>query len=134
MMICYKDTIKPVKSTTKEIERSGVYKKLLPFFSVSVATPLLVAFFFYNDALVTVTNNFAIYWEQVLELANSQKSLILMLIIIMNAIGAVCSGRIGDTFGIKKTLIGALISRIIVLPLFALTSRIEVVTILVLIL
>ena len=124
MMIFFKDTAKTVTTGIKKIERNHFYKKLIPFFSVSLAAPLLVAFFFYNDALVTVTNNLSIYLENVFEIPNNQKSIILMLIVLMNAVGALLSGWIGDKIGIKKTLIGVLIAWIIALPIVAITASI----------
>ena len=36
-------------------------KNLVSFLTVSAATPMLVAFFFFNDALLTITNNYSIY-------------------------------------------------------------------------
>jgi hypothetical protein len=66
MMIFFKDTKKKLTTSSTFLERGSFYKKVIPFFAFSVSTPLLVAFFFYNDALVTITNNFAIYWERVL--------------------------------------------------------------------
>ncbi|KAA3621547.1 MAG: MFS transporter [Bacteroidetes bacterium] len=105
---------------------TGFYKKLIPFFSLSMATPLLVAFFFYNDALVTVTNNYSIYMQQVFGIPDSQKSLLLMLIVVMNAAGGLLSGWLGDKYGIEKTLKMVLVFWIIALPAIALTSSITI--------
>jgi len=122
-MILYKENTKKVLIKS-EIKGLGMfYKKLIPFFSMSVAAPLLFAFFFYNDALVTVTNNYSIYMQKVFSIPDSQKSLILMLIVVMNAIGGLLSGWIGDKIGIKKTLHIVLIFWIIALPVIALTSN-----------
>lgn len=122
-MIFYKENTKKVL-VKSEIKGLGLfYKKLIPFFSLSIAAPLLFAFFFYNDALVTVTNNYSIYMQKVFSIPDSQKSLLLMLIVVMNAVGALLSGWIGDKIGIKKTLHLVLLFWIIALPIIAITSN-----------
>jgi UMF1 family MFS transporter len=126
MMIFFKDKKTETTTAIKKVERNHFYKKLIPFFSVSVAAPLLVAFFFYNDALVTVTNNLSIYLENVFEISNTKKSIILMVIVVMNAIGALLSGWIGDKIGIRKTLTGVLIAWIVALPIVAITANITI--------
>ena len=130
LMIFYKETPKTTKhnkETVKaKIEFSSFYKNLIPFFSVSIATPLLLAFFFYNDALVTVTNNYSIYMQEVFIISDDKKSLVLMLIVVMNAVGALLSGWIGDKIGLKKTLQIVLWLWIFALPLIAVLSHLIV--------
>lgn len=125
-MIFYKEDSKKIVSK-RELKGLGqFYKKLIPFFSFSIAAPLLLAFFFYNDALVTVTNNYSIYMQKVFNIPDSQKSLILMLIVVMNALGGLISGWIGDKIGIKKTLFIVLLFWIAALPIIAITSNMYV--------
>ncbi|HLB41308.1 MAG TPA: hypothetical protein VJN02_00395, partial [Gammaproteobacteria bacterium] len=52
---------------TSEIqdETQAFIRKMIAFFAASAATPMLVAFFFFNDALLTVSNNYSIYLERV---------------------------------------------------------------------
>jgi MFS transporter, UMF1 family len=96
-------------------------KRLISFFAVSASAPLLLAFFLYNDALVTVTNNYSIYMERVFRLPDSQKSILLLLIVIMNGAGAITAGWVGDRIGILKTLKLVLLAWVICLPIISLT-------------
>ena len=121
MMIRYKDTTKTLttEKTHPPFTYRQFFKRLSGFFALSISAPLLIAFFFYQDALVTITNNFSIYLSNILTVENSQITMLFMLLTVMNGVGALLSGRIGDKIWIKKTLIGVLISRIIILPLLA---------------
>jgi UMF1 family MFS transporter len=126
MMIFYVENPKNIITKNENIGFGQFYKKLIPFFSFSIATPLLIAFFFYNDALVTVTNNYSIYMQKVFNIPDSEKSLILMIIVVMNGFGGLLSGWIGDKIGIYKTLKLVLLIWIIALPIIALTSNLSV--------
>jgi MFS transporter, UMF1 family len=101
-------------------------KQLIRFFALSAAAPLLVAFFFYNDALVTVTNNYSIYMQRVLAVPDSTKSILLMAIVAMNAIGAILAGWIGDKIGALKTLKFVLAGWFVILPIVAYTDSFAV--------
>ncbi len=127
MMIFYKeDRSADRKMMTSSIrtESKIIYKRLIAFFAASVAAPLLYAFFFYNDALVTVTNNYSIYMQRVFSIPDSTKSVILMVIVVMNAIGGILSGWIGDKIGIYRTLKLTLVGWIIALPIIAITPHV----------
>src|SRR3989344_7796282 len=61
MMIFFKEsakTINEVNTSLIQNETKTSIKKMIAFFAVSAATPMLVAFFFFNDALLTVSNNY----------------------------------------------------------------------------
>ncbi|MBK7689562.1 MAG: MFS transporter [Bacteroidetes bacterium] len=122
-MVFYKENPREGIPTKERVKVSDFYKRLIPFFSLSIATPLLFAFFFYNDALVTVTNNYSIYMQKVFEIPDSKKSLLLMLIVVMNAFGGLFSGWLGDKIGLEKTLKTILIFWVIALPIIAITSN-----------
>lgn len=122
-MLFYKENPRDEVPENKREKANNFYKKLIPFFSLSIATPLLFAFFFYNDALVTVTNNYSIYMQKVFEIPDSKKSLLLMLIVVMNAFGGLISGWLGDKVGLEKTLKTVLFFWIIALPIIATTSN-----------
>jgi UMF1 family MFS transporter len=57
-----------------------------------------------------------------------------MGIIVMNGIGGLCSGRVGDKIGIKQTLLLALLVWMIALPLLAISSSLIMVIIIALVL
>ncbi|MBP6855579.1 MAG: MFS transporter [Candidatus Pacebacteria bacterium] len=97
----------------------GALKKMITFFALSAATPMLVAFFFFNDALLTVSNNYSIFLERVFQTPDKIKSILLLAILVTSAIGSVVAGWLGDKIGALKTLRLILIGWIILLPLIA---------------
>lgn len=129
MMIFYRenrDKNPEVTILTAVKESSVFWQKLIPFFATSISAPLLISFFFYNDALVTVTNNYTIYLQRVIGVPDSTKSLLLMAIVVMNAIGAISFGWIGDKIGSLKTIKIILVFWVIVLPVIAYTNSLTV--------
>jgi MFS-type transporter involved in bile tolerance (Atg22 family) len=80
---------------------------------------MLVSFFFFNDAVITATNNYSIYMERVFAVPDKTKSLLLMAILVMSAIGGIVVGWMGDKIGILKTLKLTLLGWIIALPAVA---------------
>lgn len=95
------------------------FKKMIKFFSLSVAIPILVAYFFFNDAMITVSNNYSIYIERVFSVPDTSKNILLMSVLFMSAIGGIVSGWIADRIGPVKTLLGILFGWVILLPLIA---------------
>ncbi|MDP9249278.1 MAG: MFS transporter [bacterium] len=129
MMIYFKDSkprIKKIESDELKNETKTYFKKMIAFFAISVAAPLLVSFFFFSDALLTITNNYPIFMERVFSISDTKKSILLMSILIMSALGALVCGWLGDKFGNKKILKYILLCWIILLPLvgFAPTFKI----------
>jgi UMF1 family MFS transporter len=132
MMVLFKESRSPGSNSNttnirNEIKHFG--KKMKTFFSLSVATPMLVAFFFFNDALVTVSNNHAIFLERVFQLPDSSKSFILLGVLVMSAIGSIVMGWIGDKIGLLKALKIILLSWIILLPLLAVSPTVLMVSV-----
>lgn len=82
-----------------------------------------LAYFFFNDAVLTAGNNFPIYMEKVFGTDDTVKSYILLGILITSALGCLISGWIGDKIGLKKTLIGILLGWIVILPLMAVANN-----------
>ena len=83
----------------------------------------LLAFFFFNDAILTAANNFPIYLERVFNVSDNTKSMLLLGILATSAIGAFCSGWVADKIGLKKTLVIVLGSWVVILPALGLTSN-----------
>lgn len=122
MMIYFIDS-KPKKNRLdikilKEGEKE-YFGKMAAFFSISIAVPMLVSFFFFNDALITITNNYAIYMERVFSVSDDIKNYLLLAVLLMSAIGGVISGWIADKIGALKTLKFILVGWIILIPLIA---------------
>ena len=125
MMIYFKESkIKERVNFSKIKEETKIFtKKFFAFFALSAATPMLVAFFFFNDALVTLSNNYPIYMERVFAVPDNTKSLLLMLILGMAAIGAIIGGKMGDKFGNLKVLKFILFCWIIAIPITAIAPN-----------
>lgn len=125
MMIYFNDSRPKASSLNLAILKEGekeYFKKMAIFFSVSVAVPMLISFFFFNDALVTVTNNFSIYMERVFGVSDNIKNYLLLAILLMSAIWWVISGWVADRIGALKTLKAILIGWVILIPLVATAS------------
>lgn len=126
MMIFFKESKKlAAEIVPAKVEReTKIYvKKMFAFFAASAATPMLVAFFFFNDALLTVSNNYSIYLERVFHVPDTAKSILLLAILIMSAIGSVIAGWLGDKIGALKTLKLIVIGWIIALPVLSLAPN-----------
>lgn len=130
MMVFYKEngSRDPNARFSTVMADANVFRKLIPFFAASIAAPLLFAFFFYNDALVTVTNNYSIYMQRVFGIPDSTKSILLLAIVVMNGIGALFAGWIGDRIGALKTLKYTLVGWSVALPIIAFTNNLKVFT------
>ena len=126
MMIFYKETKKEDITNLNNIAvKKLIFTKrtILTFFSISVATPMLVAFFFFNDALITVSNNYSIYLERVFQMPDSTKSILLAIVLSMSAFGGIVGGWLGDKIGALRTLKFNLAGWIILLPLVAIAQN-----------
>ncbi len=77
----------------------------------------LLSFFFFNDAILTLSNNFPIYLEQVFGVADSTKAILLMGILMTSAVGGLLGGWIADHKGLKKTLLTILVMWTFLLPI-----------------
>ncbi len=82
----------------------------------------LLAYFFFNDAIITSQNNFPIYVQRVFSTSDSMKSMLLIGILMTSVLGAFLSGLVADKIGLKKTLSIILGSWVIILPLMGITS------------
>jgi len=98
-------------------------KDLLKYPSVGM---FLLAFFFFNDAIITAANNFPIYIENVFSVSDKIKSFLLMGILITSAIGAFITGFLSDKIGLKKSLMCILGSWVVIFPVIAMTYNFTV--------
>jgi len=119
MLIFFKEPHKEkqLSSYSKEIRQSLLDTKAL--FKISGVFAFLVAYFFFNDAILTAANNFSIFLEQVWKVPDITKTYILLGILITSAIGGLISGLVADKIGHKKTLVFILFGWIIILPFIA---------------
>jgi UMF1 family MFS transporter len=88
-------------------------KKLFLFPGIAL---FMCAYFLFNDAILTTSNNFPIFLEQVWGLSDVTKTYLLLCILITSGIGGLASGFIADRFGYKNTLLCIVGGWIIILP------------------
>lgn len=85
----------------------------------------LIAFFLFQDAIITASNNFPIYLQNVFWVSDKVKSFILIWILITSAIWALVSWFVSDKIWTKKSLIIIIIWFIIIFPVLWLTSNLK---------
>lgn len=125
MMIYFVDSKPKENKLNIKVLKEGeqeYLRKMKIFFSLSIAVPMLVSFFFFNDALITISNNYAIYMERVFSVSDNIKNYLLLAVLLMSATGGIISGWVADKIGTLKTLKFILIGWIILIPLIA-TSK-----------
>jgi UMF1 family MFS transporter len=83
----------------------------------------LLSYFFFNDAIITASNNFPIFLENVFAVPDRTKSAILVGILATSVIGALCSGWVTDKIGLKKTLQVVIGGWIVLFPILALVHN-----------
>lgn len=120
---------KVLKLKDFSVETKSFYKKFVIFISVSAAVPMLFAFFFFNDALVTVSNNYSIYLEKVFNINDNFKNIIMMAVLIMGAFGGFIFGYISSKIGNLKSLKIILGSWIILLPLLGILKSVPTIVV-----
>jgi len=112
--------LKDQNPQTVKIDLKQEYKNYFASFWRLVKSPgvglFLLAFFFFNDAILTAENNFPIYMEQVFHVSDKVKSLLLGGILITSVFGALLAGYLSDKKGLKKTLVAILIIWAIIFP------------------
>lgn len=117
---------KQEKADNKIILREE-YKNYWSQFKELIKSPsmgmFLLAYFFFNDAILTASNNFPIYLQNVFAVSDSTKSMLLVGILATSAVGAFSSGWVADKIGLKKSLMIVLGSWVALFPLFGLTSN-----------
>ncbi len=122
MMISFIDSKPKNNKFSIKVLREGekeYVKKMIAFFSISIAVPMLIAFFFFNDGFITISNNYPIYMERVFGAPDNIKNYLLLAILFMGGIGGIVSGWVADKIGELKTLKVTLICWIILIPLLA---------------
>jgi UMF1 family MFS transporter len=118
------------ENTTREkvpINIKQEYKEVTTSFKSLISAPGLgvffMAYFFFNDALITASNNFPIYLEKVFSVSDSIKTYLLILIMITSAVGSVLGGWVTDKIEHKKSLIGVLAGWLVTYVLMIITPN-----------
>ncbi len=127
VLLFLKDTVRP-KEVAINIKQE--YKTYLATFKHFIKLPgvarYLLAFFFFNDAMLTVVNNFSIYLDQVFHVSDKIKSLVGVAIFATAALGGLLGGWASDKVGLKRTLVFILISWIIIFPVLGMLNNFAV--------
>jgi UMF1 family MFS transporter len=109
-----------VESRDEETQFALSIKELIhktkQLFTVPGVGLFILAYFFFNDAILTASNNFPIFMQQVWGVSDTTKTYILLGIILTSAIGGLVSGFVADTFGHKRTLFYILVGWVFILP------------------
>ena len=123
MLFLFKE---PKKESEKLLFKNGIREMITEtklLFSASSVGLFLLAYFLFNDAILTASNNFPIFLEQVWGVSDTIKTYILLGILITSAIGGTLSGYIADKCGHKRTLLFILSGWVILLPLIGLATN-----------
>jgi UMF1 family MFS transporter len=130
LLITFRDVNrKNVKISIKE-EYRGVWKGFVDLIKTPSIGRFFLAYFFFNDAVLTASNNFPIYLERVFGVNDTLKSYILLGILITSAISSPLSGWIADKIGLRKTLLWILAGWVVIFPLMAFAPSLAVLFIL----
>ena len=103
-------------------EYTNVWKSFQNLWNTPNLARFFVAYFFFNDAVLTTANNFPIYMDKVFGVDDSIKSYVLLGVLVTSAISSPLSGWIADRIGFKKTLMGILAGWIVIFPILAFTQ------------
>ena len=90
----------------------------------------LLAYFFFNDAILTVSNNFPIYLQNVFGVSDKLKTILLGGALLTSIIGAVSSGFIIDKIGLKKSLLIVIGVWVVFIPVLGLNTNFKLFTVL----
>jgi UMF1 family MFS transporter len=119
LLITFRDKNKKVVKINLKEEYRGVWNGFVKLIKTPSIGRFFLAYFFFNDAVLTASNNFPIYLERVFSASDTFKSYILLGILITSAISSPVSGWIADKIGLRKTLLWILGGWIIIFPLMA---------------
>lgn len=122
MLFLFKEPKKPRKKLQLVLRLKEMITETKLLFSLSSVSLFLLSYFLFNDAIMTISNNFPIFIEQVWGVSDTIKTYILLGVLISSAIGGVVSGFIADKFGHKKTLMAILAGWLIILPFIGFTT------------
>jgi len=103
-------------------EYQSAFKSFLKLCALPGVGLFFLAYFFFNDAVTTASNNFPIFVQKVFSASDLTQTLLLIAIITASAIGSPVSGWLADRFGFKKTLLWILGGWIVIFPLMAIAK------------
>lgn len=96
------------------------YRSLLSLFALPGVLAFVAGYFLFNDALLTMTNNFPLYLERVFAVSDTFKSLAIAGALLASGAGALVGGAVRDRFGSRRTMLAILSAWLVILPALAL--------------
>jgi MFS transporter, UMF1 family len=83
----------------------GIWRDLTNVAAYPGVTRILIAFYFFSDAILTLQLYSAIYFDRVLQISDAIKVVIIFLVFGGFAVGAWVGGWLGDKWGNKRLLV-----------------------------
>ena len=124
MLIFFKESgVRAAVPINIKVEYKSVFRSFLDLCKSPGVGLFFLAYFFFNDAVTTASNNFPIYIDKLFGASDDIKSYLLLGILITSVIGAPISGWIADRIGFKKTLLGILGGWLVIFPLMAIAKN-----------
>lgn len=117
MLLFFQEPVKPKQKASFGTHFRDMIADTRYLSSIPSVFFFLLAYFLFNDAILTASNNFPIFLEQVWGVSDTVKTFILLGILITSAFGGLISGSLADRFGHKRTLRFILIGWLFILPL-----------------
>lgn len=121
---------KEIKVSAPQVEMQSYFKHLKFKTKALFAFPgiglFLVAYFFFNDAVLTAASNYPIFLQQIWGVSDTIKTLILSCVITTSAIGGLIGGVIADRFGHKRTLLYILVGWLVIMPSVGFAQNIKI--------
>ncbi len=122
-LIFFKEPQKESDPLDLKFKIKDTWKKTKELFLFPGIFLFALSYFLFNDAILTASNNFSIFMEQVWHVSDTVKTYLLLGILITSAIGGLVSGHIADRFGHKKVLMWILVGWLIILPAIGLVTN-----------
>lgn len=119
MLIWFKEPRKEKTQFRFKTELKEVFKETKKLFLFPSIGLFMLAYFLFNDAILTASNNFPIFLQQVWGVSDTIKTYILLGILFTSGIGGLVSGIVADRYGHKRTLLFVISGWVVILPLVA---------------
>jgi UMF1 family MFS transporter len=123
MLFFFKEPKKDKIFFDLKIELKGLLTETKKLFSYQGVALFMLAYFLFNDAILTASNNFPIFLQQVWGVSDTIKTYILLGILITSAIGGLISGAVADRYGHKRTLVFIITGWVFILPFVGLVTN-----------
>lgn len=128
MLMWFKEDARPPEALSVNIkaELKGIIAKFINLKKYRGIHRFFLAFFLFNDAVLTAVHNLPIYIQQIFVIDNQTKTLMLGAIVVAGAVGAFFSGWVARLMGEKKLLLSLMAAWAVLLPLAALQRNLIV--------